>query len=59
MFKEHIGNIILFATFLVVARYTKETYKLRKESEKQTQLQFRPFLDFWAEEKSPYKVENK
>ena len=35
---------VLFATGAIIAWYTVETYKLRREAQLQTELQVRPFL---------------
>jgi hypothetical protein len=41
-----INSAILFWTGIVIAIYTRETYKLREATQKQTELQQRPFVIF-------------
>lgn len=38
------SNFILFMTFVVILGYTYETYRLRKEEQKQTNFEMRPYL---------------
>ncbi len=41
--------VVLTGTLIVVAWYTVETYRLRRESQRQTELQSRPFLSLTIE----------
>jgi len=41
---NNIETVLLAVTLIVLIKYTIETHKLRKESEKQTELQLRPFI---------------
>ena len=39
-----INTLVLIATAIIVYKYTKETYKLRKTAERQLEAMFRPHL---------------
>jgi hypothetical protein len=45
--------VVLFLTGAVVTLYTVETYRLRRESQLQTELQNRPFLSLVAQRSEP------
>jgi len=54
-----IETILLAATLIVLIIYTRETFKLRKETTKQTELQLRPFVILISnEQKSAYYFKN-
>src|SRR5262245_6295248 len=49
---------LLFLTAIVVVVYTRETYKLRREAQTQTELQLRPFVIFEPAEERGFCVRN-
>lgn len=51
-----LNLITLIATLIVLCFYTSETYKLRLESQKQTDALWRPLVDY--EGKPPWNLEN-
>jgi hypothetical protein len=57
---EVINTVVLFVTAVIIAWYTVETYKLRRETVRQNEINLRPYLvPSFPETREGYKLEVK